>query len=163
MGLCPCLFKDPFSRQTPRCKNPFSDLYSHSRFYAASRLQFCILVNLHVGLGRAKHTSWWQFIVHDRQHCVLQHSRMQKCKYGSCPMCGIRNCLYFYCLSLTAKYLNLLLPFGTGLLKVVGNEKIGGSGVWLLLEYGTGPWRSMSVYIFMKLSSFLQSISVSCL
>ncbi len=25
-------------------------------------------------------------------------------------------------------------------LKVVGNEKLGGSGVWLLLEYGTGPW-----------------------
>jgi hypothetical protein len=25
-------------------------------------------------------------------------------------------------------------------LKVVGNEKLGGSGVWLLLEYGTGLW-----------------------
>jgi hypothetical protein len=25
-------------------------------------------------------------------------------------------------------------------LKVVGNEKLGGSGVWLLLEYGAGPW-----------------------
>ncbi len=36
------------------------------------------------------------------------------------------------------------------MLKVVGSEKWGGSGVWLLLEYGTGPWRSMSVYIFMK-------------
>ncbi len=34
------------------------------------------------------------------------------------------------------------------LLKVVGNEKQGGSGVWLLLEYGAGPWRSMSVYFF---------------
>jgi len=34
-------------------------------------------------------------------------------------------------------------------LKVVGNEKQGGSGVWLLLEYGAGPWRSMSVYFFM--------------
>jgi hypothetical protein len=33
-----------------------------------------------------------------------------------------------------------------GVLKVVGNEKQGGSGVWLLLEYGAGPWRSMSVY-----------------
>jgi hypothetical protein len=25
-------------------------------------------------------------------------------------------------------------------LKVVGNEKEGGSGVWLLLKYSTGPW-----------------------
>jgi hypothetical protein len=30
-------------------------------------------------------------------------------------------------------------------LKVVGNEKRGGSGSKLLLEYGFGPWRSMSV------------------
>ncbi len=29
---------------------------------------------------------------------------------------------------------------------VVGNEKWGGSGIWLLIEYGTGPWWSMSVY-----------------
>ncbi len=48
-------------------------------------------------------------------------------------------------------------------LKVVGNEKWGGSGVWLLLEYGTGPWWSMSVNFFMGPSSFLQRISVSCL
>jgi hypothetical protein len=34
-------------------------------------------------------------------------------------------------------------------LKVVDNEKQGGSEVWLLLEYGAGPWRSMSVYFFM--------------
>ncbi len=25
-------------------------------------------------------------------------------------------------------------------LKVVGKEKLGGWGVWLLIEYGTGPW-----------------------
>jgi hypothetical protein len=30
-------------------------------------------------------------------------------------------------------------------LKVVGNEKRGGSGSKLLIEYGFGPWRSMSV------------------
>jgi hypothetical protein len=30
-------------------------------------------------------------------------------------------------------------------LKVVGNEKSGGSGGWLLFEDGFGPWRSMSV------------------
>jgi hypothetical protein len=30
-------------------------------------------------------------------------------------------------------------------LKVVGNEKGGGSRSRLLLEYGFGPWRSMSV------------------
>ena len=30
-------------------------------------------------------------------------------------------------------------------LKVVGNEKRGGSGSKLLLEYSFGPWRSMSV------------------
>jgi hypothetical protein len=30
-------------------------------------------------------------------------------------------------------------------LKVVGNEKGGGSRNKLLLEYGFGPWRSMSV------------------
>ncbi len=31
------------------------------------------------------------------------------------------------------------------MLKVVGNEKRGGSGSKLLIEYGNGPWRSMSV------------------
>jgi hypothetical protein len=31
------------------------------------------------------------------------------------------------------------------ILKVVGNEKRGGSGSKLLIEYGFGPWRSMSV------------------
>jgi hypothetical protein len=31
------------------------------------------------------------------------------------------------------------------ILKVVGNEKGGGSGSKLLLGYGFGPWRSMSV------------------
>ncbi len=30
-------------------------------------------------------------------------------------------------------------------LKLVGNEKRGGSGSKLLLEYSFGPWRSMSV------------------
>ncbi len=30
-------------------------------------------------------------------------------------------------------------------LKVVGNEKGGGLGGWLLFEDGFGPWRSMSV------------------
>jgi hypothetical protein len=44
-------------------------------------------------------------------------------------------------------------------LKVVDNEKGGGSGSRLLL--GTGPWRSMSVYFLMLPSSFLQRISVS--
>jgi ribonucleases P/MRP protein subunit RPP40 len=34
---------------------------------------------------------------------------------------------------------------GLKTLKVVGNEKGGGSGSKLLLEYGFGPWRSMSV------------------
>ncbi len=48
-------------------------------------------------------------------------------------------------------------------LKVVGNEKRGGSGSKLLLEYGFGPWRSMSVKFFMWPSSFLQRVSVSCL
>ncbi len=42
------------------------------------------------------------------------------------------------------------IPAGDGklvnlLLKVVGNEKRGGSGSRLLIEYGFGPWRSMSV------------------
>ncbi len=31
-------------------------------------------------------------------------------------------------------------------LTVVGNEKGGGSGGWLLFEDVFGPWRSMSVY-----------------
>jgi hypothetical protein len=48
-------------------------------------------------------------------------------------------------------------------LKVVGNEKGGGSGSRLLLEWGTGPWRSMSFYFLMLPSSFVQRISVSCL
>ncbi len=46
-------------------------------------------------------------------------------------------------------------------LKVVGIEKGGGSGEWLLFEDGFRPWRSMSVYCLMLPSSFLQRISVS--
>jgi hypothetical protein len=46
-------------------------------------------------------------------------------------------------------------------LKVVGNEKGGGSGEWLLFQDGFRPWRSMSVYCLMLPSSFLQRISVS--
>jgi hypothetical protein len=38
-----------------------------------------------------------------------------------------------------------IVPYYAGLLKVVGNEKRGGSGSKLLIEYGFGPWRSMSV------------------
>jgi hypothetical protein len=48
-------------------------------------------------------------------------------------------------------------------LKVVGNEKGGGSGGWLLFEDAFGPRRSMSVYLLMLPSSFPQHISVSCL
>ncbi len=48
-------------------------------------------------------------------------------------------------------------------LKVVDNENGGGSRSRLLSEYGFGPWRSMSIYFLMLLSSFLQRISVSCL
>jgi hypothetical protein len=33
-------------------------------------------------------------------------------------------------------------------LKVVTNEKLGGSGSCLVFEDGFGPWRSMSVYFF---------------
>jgi hypothetical protein len=33
--------------------------------------------------------------------------------------------------------------------KVVGNEKGGGSGGWLIFEDAFGPWRSMSVYFLM--------------
>jgi hypothetical protein len=54
-------------------------------------------------------------------------------------------------------------PQQSGDLKVVGNEKGGGSGGWLLFEDGFRPWRSMSVYFLMLPSSFLRSISVSCL
>jgi hypothetical protein len=31
-------------------------------------------------------------------------------------------------------------------LKVVGNEKNGGSGRSQMLQYGAGPWRSMFIY-----------------
>jgi hypothetical protein len=48
-------------------------------------------------------------------------------------------------------------------LKVVTNEKWRGSRSWQVFEGCTNPWRSMSVYLFKKLSSFLQHISVSCL
>jgi hypothetical protein len=34
-------------------------------------------------------------------------------------------------------------------LKVVGNENLGGSRGWLLVEGDTGLWRSMSVYFLM--------------
>ncbi len=40
---------------------------------------------------------------------------------------------------------NTSLKVLTSDLKVVGNEKRGGSGSKLLLEYSFGPWRSMSV------------------
>jgi hypothetical protein len=46
-------------------------------------------------------------------------------------------------------------------LKVVGNEKLGGSGGWQMLEDGSGPWRSMSVCFLILSSSSIQSISVS--
>jgi len=49
------------------------------------------------------------------------------------------------------------------LLKVVGNEKGGGSGGWLLFEDAFGPWRWMSVYFLILPSSSPQRISVSCL
>jgi hypothetical protein len=49
------------------------------------------------------------------------------------------------------------------LLKVVGNEKGGGSGGWLLFEDAFGLWRSMSVSFLILPSSFPQHISVSCL
>jgi hypothetical protein len=44
-----------------------------------------------------------------------------------------------------------LLFFGkdTKLLKVVGNEKLGGSRGWLLVEGDTELWRSMFVYFLM--------------
>ncbi len=48
-------------------------------------------------------------------------------------------------------------------LKVVTNEKWGGLGSWQVFEDGFGPWRSMFVYFLMLPSSFLRSISVSCL
>jgi hypothetical protein len=48
-------------------------------------------------------------------------------------------------------------------LKVVTNEKRGGSGSWLVYGDGFGPWRSISVYFLMLPSSFLGSISVSFL
>jgi hypothetical protein len=48
-------------------------------------------------------------------------------------------------------------------LKVVGNEKGGGLGGWLLFEDSFGPWRSMSVCFLTLLSSFLQRISIICL
>jgi hypothetical protein len=48
-------------------------------------------------------------------------------------------------------------------LKVVGNEKGGGSGGWLLFEDAFRPWRSMSVYFLILPSSSPQRISVSCL
>jgi hypothetical protein len=51
----------------------------------------------------------------------------------------------------------------TGGLKVVGNEKGGGSGGWLLFEDAFGPWRSMSVNYLILPSSSPQRISVSCL
>ncbi len=45
--------------------------------------------------------------------------------------------------------------YATVPLKVVGNEKREGSVSKQLLEYGFGPWRSMSVYFLMLPSSFL--------
>ncbi len=44
---------------------------------------------------------------------------------------------------------------------VVGNEKGGGSGGWLLFAEGFRPWQSMSVNCLRLLPSFLQCISVS--
>ncbi len=49
------------------------------------------------------------------------------------------------------------------LLKVVGIEKRGGLGGWLLFEDAFGPGRSMSVYFLMLSSSFPQLIFVSYL
>ncbi len=70
------------------------------------------------------------------------------------------------CNIMTARLIPLSTHLFSGLilpLKVVGNEKGGGSGGWLLLEDAFGPWRSMSVYFLMLPLSFPQRISVSCL
>jgi hypothetical protein len=48
-------------------------------------------------------------------------------------------------------------------LKIVTNEKREGSRNWQVFEGCTGPWRSMSVYFFIKPTSSLPRISVSCL
>jgi hypothetical protein len=60
-------------------------------------------------------------------------------------------------------YYSYLIRLKFASLKVVGNEKGGGSGSWLLFEDAFGPWRSMSVYYLILLSSSPQRISVSCL
>jgi hypothetical protein len=54
-------------------------------------------------------------------------------------------------------------PLENSHLKVVTNEKGGGSGSCLVFEDGSGPWQSMSVYFLMLPSSFLRSISISYL
>jgi hypothetical protein len=69
----------------------------------------------------------------------------------------------FYQLSLLYQYNVYSFNFVTFYLKVVGNENEGGSIGSLLFEDGFRPWRSMSVYCLMGPSSFLLSISVSCL
>jgi hypothetical protein len=58
---------------------------------------------------------------------------------------------------------SVLLRSSQLVLTVVGNEKGGGSGGWLLFKDAFGPWRSMSVYFLMLPPSFIQSISISCL
>jgi hypothetical protein len=46
---------------------------------------------------------------------------------------------------LIGNLVNVELPKRKAFLKVVCNEKGGGSGIKLLLEYGFGPWQSMAV------------------
>ncbi len=81
------------------------------------------------------HTAW--------NFSILQHEHLWKGKWKKRNPC-IRKRIQNY------------------VLKVVGNEKWGGSGVCLLIEKGTGPWWWMSVYFLMGPLSFLQRISVSC-
>ncbi len=48
--------------------------------------------------------------------------------------------------SMEKKYGKIGIPSVMGHLKVVGNEKNGGSGRSQMLRYGAGPGRSMFIY-----------------
>jgi hypothetical protein len=100
-------------------------------------------------------TSWWFFFLpikgcHWNILCLTNKEENQR----YCPLRWIRLKLG----SFERSFTHWTVP-----LKVVGNEKGGGSKAWLQFEDAFGPWRSMSVYFLMLPSSFPQRISVSCL
>ncbi len=76
----------------------------------------------------------------NRKRKYFEEQTMATLKIKQTSIATVRNHILSVACFLTPLFFHYPLP-----LKEVGNEKGGGSRSRLLLEYGFGPWRSMSV------------------